>query len=201
MSRPQTVNKDEENARVSSPQADGTQGPRGHQGRREEEHPESRDSYRQRPGKEGRPDKHRRPKSGGVEDRDRLRKGFWRAQAQKHRADCLDLVGCARKDSVEGFGVELGPVEAGRFRELLREYTERWRLGEVWSSELQDVVTPFFRDGLFIHDQLRFTTFIDRLEDYVEEIAERVFGDDDAVGDFEDHVYRGLLGEAALQHK
>ncbi|XP_060676636.1 pre-B-cell leukemia homeobox interacting protein 1b [Hemiscyllium ocellatum] len=201
MSRPQTVSKDEEKARVSGPQANDTQGLRGHQGRREEEQPESRDSYRQRPGKEGRPDKHRRPKSDGVEDRDRLRKGFWRTQAQKRRADCFDLVGCAHKDWAEGFGVELGPVEADGFRELLREYVERWRLGEVWASELQDVVTPFFRDGLFIHDQLRFTTFVDRLEDYVEEIAERVFGDDDAVGDFEDHVYRGLLGEATLQHK
>ncbi|GCB83938.1 hypothetical protein scyTo_0024610 [Scyliorhinus torazame] len=134
---------------------------------------------------------------------------FWRKEralrAPKRRyrtpAGCTDVGSCAHKEGMDLFKVALEPVGADRFAALLEEYLRTSELGAAWADDLRGLAAPFFRDGVFIHDQVKFSDFVDDLEDYIEEIAEKVFGDDDAVEDFEDYIFRGLLGEAARKHK
>ncbi|XP_078097961.1 pre-B-cell leukemia transcription factor-interacting protein 1-like isoform X2 [Mustelus asterias] len=146
---------------------------------------------------------------GGGKPRHHEHNKFWKKNPApshlKHRyrapTGCSDVVTCARQEGMELFKVPLEPVRAERFSALLDDYVRASRLGGDWGRELQELAAPFFPDGVFVHHQTRFRDFLDDLEDFVEGIAERVFGDDDAVEDFEDYIFRGLLGQAATKHK
>ncbi|XP_078393288.1 pre-B-cell leukemia transcription factor-interacting protein 1-like, partial [Cetorhinus maximus] len=114
---------------------------------------------------------------------------------------CTDVGSCARQEGADRFGVALQPVGADQFLGLLDDYLRSSGLGVAWGDELRQLVGPFFEGGVFAHHRMRFGDFLDDLDDYIEDIAERVFGDDDAVEDFEDYVFGALLGDAARKRR
>ncbi|NXD73466.1 PBIP1 protein, partial [Eolophus roseicapillus] len=52
----------------------------------------------------------------------------------------------------------------------------------------------FGADGAFAHDRLRFTDFVDEVEEMLEEVARRERGDKDAADGFEEFVLRHYSG-------
>ncbi|XP_041037460.1 pre-B-cell leukemia transcription factor-interacting protein 1-like isoform X2 [Carcharodon carcharias] len=159
-------------------------------------------------------EKHRKRDEGKRRDsqgehRHHQHNKFWKKDKllmrPKHRygvpVGCADVGSCARQEGVDLFDVALEPVRAEQFLGLLNDYIRSSGLGGSWGDELRQLVGPFFEDGVFVHQRMRFGDFLDDLDDYIEEIAEKVFGDDDAVEDFEDYVFRGLLGDAARKRR
>lgn len=79
----------------------------------------------------------------------------------------------------------LPPVTFHEFQSVLQTYLARAKEVGVDASvreELQKLATEFFKDGLFVHDQMRFQDFVEDLGDVLEDMVE---GDDDD-GDEED---------------
>uniref|UniRef100_UPI00398F7104 pre-B-cell leukemia transcription factor-interacting protein 1-like isoform X2 n=1 Tax=Pristiophorus japonicus TaxID=55135 RepID=UPI00398F7104 len=134
---------------------------------------------------------------------------FWKKDQelgfQRHRygalVGCSDVASCAHKEGLDLFNAALRPVGADWFHALLKDYVQASELGSTWGGELEAMAAPFFKGGVFVHDQMRFSDFLDHLDDYIEEIAEQLFGDDDAVEDFEDFAFKRLFGERAVRNK
>ncbi|XP_029435301.1 pre-B-cell leukemia transcription factor-interacting protein 1 isoform X2 [Rhinatrema bivittatum] len=113
---------------------------------------------------------------------------------------CTGVHDCARKEGLDLFDTELEPVEEQDFHQLLKNYLEKSNLS-AYFSELTPLLSGFFQGGVFSHDQIRFRDFVDDVEDYLEDIARKESGDDDAVDDFEHYVFRHFFGDATLKRR
>lgn len=79
----------------------------------------------------------------------------------------------------------LPPVTFREFEAVLQTYLARAQEVGVDASareELQKLATEFFRDGLFVHDQMRFQDFVADLGDVLEDMVEDDDDDDDEEG-------------------
>nr|XP_033779988.1 pre-B-cell leukemia transcription factor-interacting protein 1 isoform X2 [Geotrypetes seraphini] len=109
---------------------------------------------------------------------------------------CTGIPDCARKEGLDLFHTELEPVKKQDFQQLLEKYLEMNNLSR-YLPELTSVLSAFFQGDVFSHDQMRFRDFVDDVEDYLEDLVREEKGDDDAVDDFEDYVFRHFFGDAA----
>ncbi|TNN02608.1 hypothetical protein fugu_010095 [Takifugu bimaculatus] len=85
---------------------------------------------------------------------------------------CHSVETCAQTEG-------LPPVTFREFEAVLHTYLARAKEVGVDASareELQKLATEFFKDGLFVHDQMRFQDFVEDLGDVLEDMVE---GDDD----------------------
>lgn len=85
---------------------------------------------------------------------------------------CHSVETCAQTEG-------LPPVTFDEFEAVLHTYLARAKEVGVDASargELQKLATEFFKDGLFVHDQMRFQDFVEDLGDVLEDMVE---GDDD----------------------
>lgn len=85
---------------------------------------------------------------------------------------CHSVETCAQTEG-------LPPVTFREFEAVLQTYLARAKEVGVDASareELQKLATEFFKDGLFVHDQMRFQDFVEDLGDVLEDMVE---GDDD----------------------
>ncbi|KAM9294578.1 pre-B-cell leukemia transcription factor-interacting protein 1 [Gastrophryne carolinensis] len=113
---------------------------------------------------------------------------------------CSGLEDCARKDGVDLFNAELKPVERKRFEDLLQSYLVKSGL----SKNLPDLVPlldGFFEGPHFAHHRIRFKDFVDDVEDFLEDLARKETGSEDAADDFERFVYAGFFGDAAQKKR
>ncbi|XP_024909284.1 cell cycle progression protein 1 isoform X2 [Cynoglossus semilaevis] len=109
---------------------------------------------------------------------------------------CDSVFDCAYQESMSFFNVATEPVRADEFHQLLQSYVQQ----EVdhfhkW-KELEVFVNGFFHNGIFIHDQMLFTDFVCRVEDYLADMALQHHGLHDRFGDLDDYVYRHFFGDA-----
>uniref|UniRef100_A0A0E9X5N7 Uncharacterized protein n=3 Tax=Anguilla TaxID=7935 RepID=A0A0E9X5N7_ANGAN len=81
------------------------------------------------------------------------------------------------------------------FNQLMHSYLKQevnhfhhWR-------ELESFINNFFRNGIFIHDQMLFTDFVSGVEDYLEDMNEYQSHDDDVFEDLDEYVYRHFFGD------
>ncbi|XP_030044170.1 pre-B-cell leukemia transcription factor-interacting protein 1 [Microcaecilia unicolor] len=128
---------------------------------------------------------------------------FWKKlSSHQYRVPegCTGIPDCARKEGLDLFSTELEPVKKQDFQQLLEKYLEKSNLSR-YLPELTSVLSGFFQGDIFSHDQIRFRDFVDDVEDYLEDIARKEKGDDDAVDDFEDYVFRHFYGDAALKKR
>lgn len=91
---------------------------------------------------------------------------------------CHSVETCARSEG-------LPPVTFREFEAVLHTYLARAKEVGVDASareELQKLATEFFKDGLFVHDQMRFQDFVEDLGDVLEDMVE---GDEDDEDDEE----------------
>ncbi|XP_069506336.1 pre-B-cell leukemia transcription factor-interacting protein 1 isoform X2 [Ambystoma mexicanum] len=113
---------------------------------------------------------------------------------------CSGVADCARKDGIDLFNVELAPVDKREFQQLMREFLELQELAK-YLPELDGFMSKFFDGDVFMHDKMRFRDFVNDVEDYLEDIASKEKGDDDAVDDFDKHVFKHYFGEAAVKKR
>ncbi|KAM9001855.1 pre-B-cell leukemia transcription factor-interacting protein 1 isoform X1 [Sarcophilus harrisii] len=114
---------------------------------------------------------------------------------------CSGITECARQEGLATFGVELPPVRKQELASLLQKYLARLPWGQRLPEPLSFLSTYFSEDGLFRHDRLRFSDFVEAMEDSLEEAAVRETGDDDEVDDFEDFIFGHFLGDKALRKR
>ncbi|KAM8921543.1 pre-B-cell leukemia transcription factor-interacting protein 1 [Pelodytes ibericus] len=113
---------------------------------------------------------------------------------------CSGVEDCARKDGLSLFNMELKPVQRKQFEDVLQSYLAKTDFSKHL-PQLVPLLDGFFEGPVFSHDKIRFRDFVDDVEDFLEDLARRETGDDDAVDDFERYVYVSFFGEAATNKK
>ncbi|XP_071381316.1 cell cycle progression protein 1 [Centroberyx affinis] len=108
---------------------------------------------------------------------------------------CSGVFDCAYQESMSLFNIAMEPIRADEFNQLLQSYLQQ----EVdhfrhW-KELEKFINNFFRNGVFIHDQMLFTDFVSDVEDYLEDMHEYRGLDDDVFEDLDEYVYRHFFGD------
>ncbi|KAG5848970.1 hypothetical protein ANANG_G00105100 [Anguilla anguilla] len=116
----------------------------------------------------------------------------------KHRGmhkGCSSVFDCAYQESMSLFNKALDPIRMDEFNQLMHSYLKQevnhfhhWR-------ELESFINNFFRNGIFIHDQMLFTDFVSGVEDYLEDMNEYQSHDDDVFEDLDEYVYRHFFGD------
>lgn len=109
---------------------------------------------------------------------------------------CSGVFDCAYQESMSLFNKAMEPIRADEFHQLLQSYLQQ----EVdhfhhW-KELEMFINNFFHNGVFIHDQMLFTDFVNGVEDYLTDMHEYHGLDDNLFGDLDDYVYRHFFGDA-----
>ncbi|XP_073341324.1 pre-B-cell leukemia homeobox interacting protein 1b isoform X2 [Pagrus major] len=128
------------------------------------------------------PHAHRRPSleqpEYWVQQRDRLQDN------PKPTQQCDSLETCAQAEG-------LLPVPFPDFEAILQTYLAKAEEAGVDASkreELQKLAAEFFKDGLFVHDQMSFIDFVEDLGDVLEDMVEGDDSDDEEDSDLEDEM-------------
>ncbi|XP_053356783.1 cell cycle progression protein 1 isoform X2 [Clarias gariepinus] len=108
---------------------------------------------------------------------------------------CTGVFDCAYQESMSLFNKAMEPIRADEFHQLLRSYLQQ-EVGHFhhW-RELDSFINSFFRNGLFIHDQMLFTDFVSGVEDYLVDIDEYQDDDVGVFEDLDDYIYKHFFGE------
>uniref|UniRef100_A0A3B5BC48 Cell cycle progression 1 n=1 Tax=Stegastes partitus TaxID=144197 RepID=A0A3B5BC48_9TELE len=158
----------------------------------------TKESWQHRPHKH-----HHRRKSDSFESNCNTRKSGRKVHEDRgqssHKANmkgCSGVFDCAYQESMSLFNKAMEPIRADEFYLLLQSYLQQ----EVdhfhhW-KELEMFINDFFRNGVFIHDQMLFTDFVSGVENYLADMHEYHGLNDDVFGDLDDYVYRHFFGEA-----
>ncbi|XP_062998893.1 cell cycle progression protein 1 isoform X2 [Elgaria multicarinata webbii] len=103
---------------------------------------------------------------------------------------CSGIFDCAHQEFVSLFDKVLDPIRADEFNQLMHKYLQQevdnfhhWR-------ELKVFVDQFFHNGVFIHDQMLFTDFVNDIKDYLEDMKEYQRNSDGAFKDLDKYIYR-----------
>ncbi|XP_072917361.1 uncharacterized protein [Hemitrygon akajei] len=145
-------------------------------------------------------DKGWRRRQGDEEEGSKWGKERGRRRDGEQRA-CGDVPSCAQREGQELFGLDLPPVTEPQLAAAVADYIRQSGLSPVLAQQLTARAASFFPGGVFAHHRESLAAFLDRLEEEVEEAAEREFGDDEAVTDFEDYVWARLVGEEAVRDR
>uniref|UniRef100_H3B3V7 Cell cycle progression 1 n=1 Tax=Latimeria chalumnae TaxID=7897 RepID=H3B3V7_LATCH len=108
---------------------------------------------------------------------------------------CSSVFECAHLESMNLFNKALDPVTADEFHQLMHSYLKQevdnfhhWR-------ELEKFINKFFHNGVFRHDQLLFTDFVNDVEDYLEDMVEYQKANNEVFEDLDEYVYRHFFGD------
>lgn len=103
---------------------------------------------------------------------------------------CSGIFDCAHQEFDSLFNKVLDPIRADEFNQLMHKYL-RQEVGNFhhW-RELEIFINAFFHNGVFIHDQMLFTDFVNDVKDYLEEMKEYQSASDGVFEDLDKYVYR-----------
>ncbi|XP_078394443.1 cell cycle progression protein 1-like isoform X1 [Cetorhinus maximus] len=108
---------------------------------------------------------------------------------------CSGVFECARQESLSLFNKALDPIKVEDFHKLLHNYLQQEVVEFQRWSELEKFINRFFHNGLFIHDQMLFSDFVNDVEDYLEDIAERQEDKIDPFDDLDEYIYKHFFGD------
>ncbi|KAM9313156.1 cell cycle progression protein 1 [Gastrophryne carolinensis] len=109
---------------------------------------------------------------------------------------CSGVFECAHQESISLFNKVLDPVRVEEFHDLMQVYLlEQVDDFRHW-KELEQFINKFFLNGIFIHDQMLFTDFVNDVEDYLEEMKEYQTNTGGVFEDLDKFVYRHFFGSA-----
>ncbi|KAM9586349.1 cell cycle progression protein 1 isoform 1-T3 [Trichechus inunguis] len=111
------------------------------------------------------------------------------------RKGCSDVFDCARQESISLFNVVLNPVRIDEFRQLIQRYLLKELDGFHHWKELDQFISQFFLNGVFIHDQKLFIDFVSDVKDYLKAMKEYQVDDDGAFENLDGYIYRHFLGD------
>lgn len=115
---------------------------------------------------------------------------YWQKQRSRLQRNpkppqhCHSVETCAQSEG-------LPPVSFQEFQAVLQAYLARAKEVGVDASargELQKLATEFFKNGLFVHDQMRFQDFVADLGDVLEDMVEGDDDDDEEDSDIEEEM-------------
>ncbi|XP_048472074.1 cell cycle progression protein 1 isoform X6 [Rhincodon typus] len=108
---------------------------------------------------------------------------------------CSGVFECAHQESLSLFNKVLDPIKVEDFHKLLHNYLQQEVVEFQRWSELEKFINRFFHNGLFIHDQMLFSDFVNDVEDYLEDIAEHQEDKVDPFDDLDEYIYRHFFGD------
>ncbi|XP_078097595.1 cell cycle progression protein 1 isoform X2 [Mustelus asterias] len=108
---------------------------------------------------------------------------------------CSGVFECAHQESLSLFNKALDPIKVEEFHKLLHNYLQEEVVEFQRWSELEKFISRFFHNGLFIHDQMLFSDFVNDVEDYLEDIAEHQDDKIDPFDDLDEYIYRHFFGD------
>uniref|UniRef100_A0A8B9I0D1 Pre-B-cell leukemia homeobox interacting protein 1b n=2 Tax=Astyanax mexicanus TaxID=7994 RepID=A0A8B9I0D1_ASTMX len=127
---------------------------------------------------------------------------YWAEQRERIRhfrgstEGCDGVTACARAEG-------LSPVSKSDFESFLSTYLEKLRSPENKASkkeELNKLISEFFTNGVFIHDQIPFSEFVEDVADILEDMAEEE-EEDKEVEDEMEEFEREAMEKFALQDR
>lgn len=115
---------------------------------------------------------------------------------------CSGVVDCALWESDRLFNKAMEPIRADEFYQLLQSYLQQTVHHFQHWKDLENFISTFFHNGVFIHDQMLFSDFVSDVEDYLTDMHQYQGLDDDTFEDLDDYIYRHFFGEAfAKSHR
>lgn len=115
---------------------------------------------------------------------------------------CFGVMDCALWESTRLFNKAMEPIRADEFYQLLQSYLQQTVHHFQHWKELENFISTFFHNGVFIHDQMLFSDFVSDVEGYLTDMHQYQGLDDDTFEDLDDYIYRHFFGEAfAKSHR
>ncbi|CAH2273879.1 cell cycle progression 1 [Pelobates cultripes] len=113
-----------------------------------------------------------------------------------YKKGCSGVFECAHQESFSLFNKVLDPVRMEEFNQLIQVYVQDQVDNFRHWKELFQFINRFFHNGVFIHDQMLFTDFVNDVEDYLEHMKEYTTNDSGVFEDLDEFVYGHFFGNA-----
>ncbi|NXY85251.1 CCPG1 protein, partial [Alcedo cyanopectus] len=102
---------------------------------------------------------------------------------------CSGIFECAHQEFIGLFNRESDPIRVDEFHRLMKKYLHQVVHNFHHWRELESFINKFFHNGLFIHDQMLFTDFVNDVKDYLEDLKEYQ-NNDKVFEDLDKYIYR-----------
>ncbi|KAM6257030.1 cell cycle progression protein 1 [Porphyrio hochstetteri] len=102
---------------------------------------------------------------------------------------CAGIFECAHKEFQSLFNRVSDPIRVDEFNRLMKKYLQQVVHNFHHWRELENFINKFFHDGLFIHDQMLFTDFVNDVKDYLEDMKEYQ-NNEKVFEDLDKYIYR-----------
>ncbi|XP_023789814.1 cell cycle progression protein 1 isoform X2 [Cyanistes caeruleus] len=103
---------------------------------------------------------------------------------------CSGIFECAHQEFISLFNRVSDPIRVDEFNRLMRKYLQQVVHNFHHWRELENFINKFFHNGLFIHDQMLFTDFVNDVKDYLEDMKEYQNNNEKVFDDLDKYVYR-----------
>ncbi|XP_053127804.1 cell cycle progression protein 1 [Hemicordylus capensis] len=103
---------------------------------------------------------------------------------------CSGIFDCAHQEFVSLFDKALDPIRADEFNQLMHKYVRQEVANFHHWEELETFIRRFFHNGVFIHDQMLFTDFVNDVKDYLEDMKEYQSSSEGVFEDLDKYVYQ-----------
>uniref|UniRef100_A0A8C8RH45 Cell cycle progression 1 n=1 Tax=Pelusios castaneus TaxID=367368 RepID=A0A8C8RH45_9SAUR len=103
---------------------------------------------------------------------------------------CAGIFECAHQEFISLFNKVLDPIRAEEFNQLMQKYLQQEVNNFHHWRELENFINKFFHNGVFIHDQMLFTDFVNDVKDYLEDMKEYQSNNEGMFEDLDKYIYR-----------
>ncbi|XP_032089572.1 cell cycle progression protein 1 isoform X2 [Thamnophis elegans] len=103
---------------------------------------------------------------------------------------CSGIFDCAHQEFISLFNKVLDPIRADEFNQLMHKYLQQEVKNFHHWRELEIFTSSFFRNGVFIHDQMLFSDFVNDVKDYLEDMEEYQRASDGAFEGLDKYIYQ-----------
>ncbi|XP_010287626.1 PREDICTED: cell cycle progression protein 1 [Phaethon lepturus] len=103
---------------------------------------------------------------------------------------CSGIFECAHQEFISLFNRVSDPIRVDEFNRLMKRYLQQVVHNFHHWRELENFIEKFFHDGVFIHDQMLFTDFVNDVKDYLEDMKEYQNNNENIFEDLDKYIYR-----------
>ncbi|KAL7980280.1 hypothetical protein Chor_014609 [Crotalus horridus] len=103
---------------------------------------------------------------------------------------CSSIFDCAHQEFISLFNKVLDPIRADEFNQLMHKYLQQEVKNFHHWRELEIFISSFFHNGVFIHDQMLFSDFVNDVKNYLEDMEEYQRVSDRAFEDLDKYIYQ-----------
>ncbi|XP_053933768.1 cell cycle progression protein 1 isoform X5 [Cuculus canorus] len=112
---------------------------------------------------------------------------------RKHQSvlkGCSGIFECAHQEFFSLFNRVSDPIRVDEFNRIMRKYLQQVVHNFHHWRELDNFINKFFHNGVFIHDQMLFTDFVNDVKDYLEDMKEYQHNNEKVFEDLDKYIYR-----------